>query len=171
MRRASRHRHLLSAALMTPGGMALLAMLGHGWGERRELARQTEQSQRQLALQARALAQLVDRGALHPPLRGRTVWCVDDDPRGGEAALAAAQPSAAPDLVLLDLHAGGADGPALFARMAEHWASAPQAILFTGDRDGAAQAIARRRGWCLLPKPVRPPAQRALVSQLLLRAA
>lgn len=125
------------------------------------------------------------------PLHGRTVWCVDDDAHsraaaramlerwgcrvplavGGRAAREAARRGEAPDLVLLDLHLGSERGPDVFAALAQAWGASPQVILVTADRSDAAQAIARNLGWQFLPKPVRPPALRALMTQLLLRAA
>ncbi|MCD9031171.1 PAS-domain containing protein [Luteimonas sp. Y-2-2-4F] len=122
-------------------------------------------------------------------LHGHAIWCVDDDARsceaaramlqrwgcrvplagGAEAALAAARPGQAPELVLLDLHLGEATGPDLMAQLATIWGAAPPVVLLTADRGEAAQAVARRHGWHFLPKPVRPPALRALMTQLLLR--
>lgn len=123
-------------------------------------------------------------------LRGCEVWCVDDDPRvceatrallqrwecmvglaaGADAALAAADAARAPDLVLLDIHlAGELDGPALYPRLCERWHCRPPVILVTAVRDEVLREQARRNGWGFLLKPVRPPALRALMTQLLLR--
>src|SRR5690606_227581 len=88
---------------------------------------------------------------------------------GADVALAAAQPGRAPDLVLLDLRLGDTTGPDLMTRLTAAWGTAPPVVLLTADRGDAAQAIAQRHGWRFLPKPVRPPALRALMTQLLLR--
>jgi histidine kinase len=124
-----------------------------------------------------------------PILHGCRVWCIDDDPRvceasrallerwacrvelaaGPEDALAAAQPGQAPELVLLDVRMGAHDGPALFARLCERWNAAPRVILVTAEPDPALRALAQERGWGFLSKPVRAPALRALMTQMLLR--
>jgi histidine kinase len=124
-------------------------------------------------------------------LQGRRVWCVDDDSHscvaarallerwgcevpyagGHRDALATARHGEAPDLLLLDLHLGGTDGVQVHAALAAAWGTSPPVILLTADRSDPAQALARAHGWEFLPKPVRPPALRALMSQLLLRAA
>lgn len=124
-------------------------------------------------------------------LRGRRVWCIDDDPRvceatrallqrwecvvelaaGAAEALAAAAPGAAPDLLLLDVHLAGVEGPALYPRLCERWQAKPPVILVTAERDETLRAQAQENGWGFLSKPVRPPALRALMTQLLLRRA
>ncbi|KLI98486.1 PAS-domain containing protein [Luteimonas sp. FCS-9] len=123
------------------------------------------------------------------PLRGRRVWCIDDDPHvcaatrlllrrwdcevaladGPEAALAAAAPGQAPELVLLDVRMGAHDGPTLFATLCERWQAAPLVLLVTAEADPDLRARARDAGWGFLAKPVRPPALRAAMTQLLLR--
>lgn len=125
------------------------------------------------------------------PLHGRTVWCVDDDSQscaaarallerwgcdvlfagGADAARAQAVSGEAPGLVLLDLHMGNDNGIDVFDALATRWGKTPPVILLTADRSDAAQQAARQRGWDFLPKPVRPPALRALMTQALLRAA
>lgn len=55
--------------------------------------------------------------------------------------------------------------------LAAVWGASPPVILLTADRSEPAQALARAHGWEFLPKPVRPSALRALMSQLLLRSA
>nr|WP_298131786.1 PAS-domain containing protein [uncultured Pseudoxanthomonas sp.] len=130
----------------------------------------------------------VDDGS---PLRGRHVWCVDDDPRvcdatrallerwdcevdlaaGPDAAMAAAIPGGSPDLLLLDVRLGDTDGPTLYARLCERWGTAPPVILVTAERDEALRALALERGWGFLAKPVKPAALRALMTQLHVRRA
>lgn len=130
----------------------------------------------------------VDDGS---PLRGRRVWCVDDDPRVCEAtrallqrwecevglaagpadALAAATPGQAPDLLLLDVRLGDTDGPTLYTRLCERWKSVPPVILVTAERDDALRALALQHGWGFLAKPVKPAALRALMTQLHVRRA
>ncbi|PPU92168.1 hybrid sensor histidine kinase/response regulator [Xanthomonas albilineans] len=124
-----------------------------------------------------------------PILHGCRVWCIDDDPRVCEAnsamltrwacrvdlaaspkqALAAAQPVHVPELVLLDIHMDEHDGPPLFAQLCARWQAEPRLILVTGEMDTALRALAQQNGWGLLIKPVRAPALRALMTQMLLR--
>jgi Signal transduction histidine kinase regulating C4-dicarboxylate transport system len=127
-----------------------------------------------------------------PLLQGCTVWCVDDDARvceasrallerwgcrvplaaGAQAALdLAASGAAAPQLMLLDVQLGEWRGPLLFDELAAHWPRPPQVVLVTADRDEAVRALAEERGWAYLSKPVRPPALRGLMTQLLLRGS
>lgn len=124
-------------------------------------------------------------------LGGYRVWCIDDDARvsaatrtllerwgccieladGPEQALAAAMPGMAPELLLLDVRLGDVTGPALYPQLVERWGQAPPVILITAERDEAIQQLAREHDWGLLPKPVRPPALRALMMQTRLRHA
>ncbi|MEJ2791122.1 MULTISPECIES: PAS-domain containing protein [unclassified Pseudoxanthomonas] len=142
------------------------------------------------ATTAQALPMLddIDDGS---PLRGRRVWCVDDDPRvceatralllrwecevdlasGPDDAMAAAVADQAPDLLLLDVRLGDTDGPTLYTRLCERWGSAPPVILVTAERDEALRALALERGWGFLAKPVKPAALRALMTQLHVRRA
>jgi histidine kinase len=125
----------------------------------------------------------------HTPLRGRRVWCVDDDPRvceatrallqrwdcavelaaGPELARRSARSGAAPDLLLLDVRMGETDGLALYPLLCAQWGSKPPVILVTAENDERAKAQAQANGWGFLSKPVRPPALRSLMMQLLLR--
>ncbi len=125
------------------------------------------------------------------PLRGRLVWCIDDDPRvceatrallnrwecdvglaaGPDDALAAAVPHAVPDLLLLDVRLGDTDGPTVYARLCERWRAAPPVILVTAEHDDAWRSLALQRGWGFLAKPVKPAALRALMTQLHVRRA
>lgn len=122
------------------------------------------------------------------PLRGCRVWCVDDDPHvcegarallqrwgcevglaaGAGEALAAARAGDAPQLLLLDLHLDGIEGTALYPRLCERWQATPPVILVTAERDEALRELCEQSGWGLLSKPVKPPALRALMTQLLL---
>jgi len=122
-------------------------------------------------------------------LAGCRVWCIDDDVRvceatrtllerwgcrvelaaGADAALAAARSGAAPEILLLDVLLGDITGPELYPQLAALWGSQPPAILVTAERDQALRDRARASGWGFLPKPVRPPALRALMMQLRLR--
>jgi histidine kinase len=122
-------------------------------------------------------------------LHGCRVWCVDDDAHVREAtrallerwgcmvtlaadgttALDEATPDAVPELLLLDVRMDGLDGPALYPRLCERWGATPPVILVTAERDEALRARAIDNGWGYSSKPVRPPALRALMSQLLLR--
>lgn len=130
-----------------------------------------------------------DAGDDDAPLRGTVAWCIDDDPRvveatrallqrwgcdvgfagGPAAALDAATPATAPRIVLLDMRLGDTDGPALYDALRARWGSAPAVVLVTAERDATVRALAAERGWGYLAKPVRAPALRALMSQLLLR--
>lgn len=124
-----------------------------------------------------------------PLLRGRRLWCIDDDPRvcqatrallqrwgctvgladGPAAARAAARAGQAPDLVLLDVRMGAVHGPELYRQLCALWQAEPPVVLVTAERDAALRERARAQGWGFLAKPVKPSALRALVSQLLLR--
>ncbi|WP_202843827.1 hybrid sensor histidine kinase/response regulator [Luteimonas saliphila] len=123
------------------------------------------------------------------PLHGCRCWCIDDDPRvceatrallerwgcvvpfagGPQGALAAAAPERIPQVVLLDVRMDGIDGPALYEQLCTRWRQAPPVVLVTAERDAALQREAADRGWGFLHKPVRAPALRALMSQILLR--
>lgn len=124
------------------------------------------------------------------PLRGCRVWCVDDDPRMREATrallqrwecvvglcagpdqalLAAAMPGSLPDLLLLDARLGDIDGLELYPRLCQRWGHAPPLILITAEGEENLRAMALENGWGYLSKPVRAPALRALMTQLLLR--
>ena len=118
------------------------------------------------------------------------VWCIDDDARvceasqallerwgcqvrfagGGPAALERAAAGApAPQLLLLDVQLGSHYGPDLFDALAIDWPRPPQVIVITAAREEALRTLFLERGWGYLAKPVRPPALRALMMQLLLR--
>lgn len=167
-------------------------LLGHRIGLRSQLGRGSVFSvtvpfgeAAAMAAEPAATPEPADESSLH----GRRIWCIDDDPRvreatravlqrwecdvafagGGIDALAAATPDAVPDLVLLDVHLDGIDGPALYPQLCERWQTEPPAILVTAERDDALRLRAQDNGWGFLSKPVRPPALRALMSQLLLR--
>lgn len=138
------------------------------------------------ALQAMPVA--IETGA-DSSLRGRRVWCIDDDPRVCEAtrallqrwecevgftgnageAMASAHAGAAPDVLVLDVLLDGIDGPTLYPRLCERWQATPPVVLVTAERDDALREQAQARGWGFLTKPVRPPSLRALMTQLLLR--
>jgi histidine kinase len=122
-------------------------------------------------------------------LHGRSVWCVDDDPRvrdavrallehwgcrvftAGSAADGAqlAAVSTAPDLLILDYHFGERTGPEILRELCERWSANPPVILVTAERNPALEEEARSRGWGFLHKPLRPPSLRALMKQLLIR--
>ena len=128
-------------------------------------------------------------GNTESALRGCRAWCIDDDPRVCEAtrallqrwdcdvaftggageAMQAARAGDAPDLLVLDVRLDGIDGPSLYPRLCERWRAAPPVVLVTAERDDALRESAQARGWGFLTKPVRPPALRALMTQLLLR--
>ncbi|MCF7750328.1 PAS-domain containing protein [Bacillus subtilis subsp. subtilis] len=123
------------------------------------------------------------------PLRQCRVWSIDDDPRvcaatrallerwgcavdladGPQAALDIASALNVPQLLLLDVRMGQWHGPALYEHLCEVWQARPPVILVTAERDDALRAQAVENGWGFLSKPVRPPALRALMTQLLVR--
>lgn len=135
------------------------------------------------------VAEPVNDSSGESPLRGCVVWAIDDDPHvsaatrallerwqcqvpqadGPAAALQAAGPGNAPHLVLLDVRMGEFDGPTLYQQLAQQWQQRPPVILVTAERDDALRALAADNGWGFLAKPVRPPALRALMTQMLLR--
>lgn len=132
---------------------------------------------------------LVVETSADSPLQGRIVWAIDDDPHvsaatrallekwgcrvaqaeGPQSALDAAQAGHAPALVLLDVRMGELHGPDVYETLCAAWQSRPPVILVTAERDEALKAHANAHGWGFLSKPVRPPALRALMTQLLLR--
>lgn len=123
------------------------------------------------------------------PLRQCRVWSIDDDPRvcaatrallerwgcrveladGPHAALEIASALNVPQLVLLDVRMGQWHGPDLYEQLCELWKARPPVILVTAERNDALKAQAAENGWGFLSKPVRPPALRALMTQLLVR--
>ncbi|WP_315386734.1 PAS-domain containing protein [uncultured Stenotrophomonas sp.] len=123
------------------------------------------------------------------PLRQCRVWSIDDDPRvcaatrallerwgcvveladGPQAALEIASTFNVPQLLLLDVRMGQWHGPDLYEQLCELWQARPPVILVTAERDDALKAHAAENGWGFLSKPVRPPALRALMTQLLVR--
>lgn len=123
------------------------------------------------------------------PLRQCRVWSIDDDPRvcaatrallerwgcnveladGPQAALEIASAFNVPQLLLLDVRMGEWRGPDLYEELCLLWQARPPVILVTAERDDALKAHAAEQGWGFLPKPVRPPALRALMTQLLVR--
>ena len=123
------------------------------------------------------------------PLRQCRVWSIDDDPRvcaatrallerwgcnveladGPQGALEIASALNVPQLLLLDVRMGQWHGPDLYEALCSLWQARPPVILVTAERDEALKAHAAEQGWGFLPKPVRPPALRALMTQVLLR--
>ncbi|WP_314101560.1 PAS-domain containing protein [uncultured Stenotrophomonas sp.] len=123
------------------------------------------------------------------PLRQCRVWSIDDDPRvcaatrallerwgcvvdladGPQAALEIASTFNVPQLLLLDVRMGQWHGPDLYEQLCELWQARPPVILVTAERDDALKEHAAENGWGFLSKPVRPPALRALMTQLLVR--
>jgi histidine kinase len=124
-----------------------------------------------------------------PILHGCRVWCVDDEPRvceatrvllerwecrvdfagAPDAALAAANAEEVPELLLLDVRMGEHYGPMLLPQLVQRWQREPRVILVTAEPDPALREHALDLGWGFLSKPVRPPALRALVTQMLMR--
>ncbi|MBN6151661.1 PAS-domain containing protein [Xanthomonas sp. AmX2] len=141
------------------------------------------------AAQVRAPTAVASDNGDDPILHGCRVWCIDDDPRvcdasrallerwacrvefaaGPDEALAAAQPGQAPEMVLLDVRMGQRDGPSLYPLLCARWGYEPRVILVTAERDDALRQQAQDAGWGFLSKPVRAPALRALMTQMLLR--
>jgi histidine kinase len=123
------------------------------------------------------------------PLRHCRVWSIDDDPRvcaatrallerwgcaveladGPQAALEIASALNVPQLLLLDVRMGQWHGPDLYDALCDLWQARPPVILVTAERDDALKAQAVENGWGFLSKPVRPPALRALMTQVLVR--
>lgn len=123
------------------------------------------------------------------PLRHCRVWSIDDDPRvcaatrallerwgcaveladGPQAVLEIASALNVPQLLLLDVRMGQWHGPDLYEQLCGLWQARPPVILVTAERDDVLKAQAAENGWGFLSKPVRPPALRALMTQLLVR--
>ncbi|WP_295910193.1 PAS-domain containing protein [uncultured Xanthomonas sp.] len=169
-------------------------LLGHRIGLRSQLGRGSVFSVTvplgdAAAAQRQVPAAMASDNGDDPILHGCRVWCIDDDPRvceasrtlltrwacqvelaaGPDQALAAAQPAQAPELVLLDVRMGDCHGPTLFAQLCARWQAEPRVILVTAEADPALRTLAQERGWGFLAKPVRAPALRALMTQMLLR--
>lgn len=124
------------------------------------------------------------------PLDGRVVWYIHEDPVGCQTtramlerwgclvpvasslseAIIHSRANIAPDFLLLDTSTGPGSAPAALSGLGDNWKTTPMVILLTTDRSPAAQSAAADHGWHLLPKPLRPPALRALMTHLLLRA-
>lgn len=180
-------------------GLAIVERIGRLLGHRIELRSQLGRGSvfvvtvalgdAAAAAQAQAPTAVASDNGDDPILHGCRVWCIDDDPRvceassallerwacrvelaaGPEQALAAAQAAQAPELVLLDARMGERAGPALFAQLCGRWNAEPRAILVSAEPDPALRALAQGQGWGFLSKPVRAPALRALMTQMLLR--
>ena len=88
---------------------------------------------------------------------------------GPQAALEIASAFNVPRLLLLDVRMGHWHGPDLYEHLCGLWNARPPVILVTAERDDTLKAHAAENGWGFLSKPVRPPALRALMTQLLLR--
>ena len=125
------------------------------------------------------------------PLQGCQAWYVDDDgptcsatsallqrwgceityAGGPQEALQQATPGQVPQVLLLDVHMGHDwYGPDVYTQLCQRWGHQPPMILVTAERDAALRRTAAEKGWGFLAKPVRPPALRAVMSQMLLRA-
>lgn len=122
-------------------------------------------------------------------LRGQRVWCIDDDPLaceatrltlerwgcrvevagGVDAFTAAASGARCPDILLLDVHLGEADGPRLYDQFCGGWNNAVPVVLLTAERGEAIRTLAAARGWSHLGKPVRPSALRSVLMQVVIR--
>ena len=59
----------------------------------------------------------------------------------------------------------------MYGQLCARWERSPALILVTAQRDEQLRAIVSERGWGYLLKPIRPPALRSLMTQLLLRQA
>jgi len=125
------------------------------------------------------------------PLQGCSVWCVDDDApvraamlallqrwgcrvtlaRDATEALALSGAAPAPQLLLLDYRLGDGNGLALLAELRQRLGSAVPAILLSAEADATLPVAAAAAGAAFLAKPLRPPALRALMTQLLLRGS
>jgi histidine kinase len=166
-------------------------LLGHTVGLRSWLGRGSMFS---VTVPLGSAAHVVVLPELPPPQDGslldaRCVWCVDDDPRVREATrvmlerwgcqvvtassaadgAALARENSPPNLVVLDYHLGERTGPEILYELRARWKSSPPVILVTAERDPAIEELARSQGWGFLLKPLRPPALRALMQQLLIR--
>ena len=86
-----------------------------------------------------------------------------------QAALQTAGPGQAPDILLLDVRMGDFHGPTLYPELCARWRRSPPVILVIAEHDDALRREAAAQGWGFLSKPVRAPALRALMSQVLLR--
>jgi signal transduction histidine kinase/CheY-like chemotaxis protein/PAS domain-containing protein len=124
------------------------------------------------------------------PLRGRRIFCLDDDALvrngvrmllqgwGCEVTLAASGAEAIglterlppPDLLLVDYRLPDGAGPDFVEHLHRRWETAIPVIMISAERDAQLRESFRQRSWAFLAKPVRPSELRALISQMLLRA-
>lgn len=124
------------------------------------------------------------------PLRGKQVWCIDDDAdvreatralledwgcrvvlaNSGTAALALAD-GGVPALILLDHQLGDTTGSELWPALRGRLRGDIPVIVMTAQRDAETLARIEALGLRYLAKPLKPAALRALMSQLLLATA
>ncbi|HYG07273.1 MAG TPA: PAS-domain containing protein [Stenotrophomonas sp.] len=122
-------------------------------------------------------------------LDGCPVWYVDDDAAACAAArtllerwgcevglagslwqaLGAAVPGNGPRLLLLDPGELPAQGMESYRQLCARWRAAPAVIAVSAEAGDSVRQHATQQGWGFLIKPLRPPALRALMTQLLLR--
>ncbi|MDE2220545.1 MAG: PAS-domain containing protein [Gammaproteobacteria bacterium] len=126
-----------------------------------------------------------------PSLAGLRVWCLDDDAlvrdgarallqgwgcvvtlaSSGKEALQLAASCPAADLLLVDYRLTDGVGPGFVADLRRLWGAAVPVIVISAERDPALRASMRDQEISFLAKPVRPAELRALLMQLLMRAA
>ncbi len=124
-----------------------------------------------------------------PMLHGCPVWCIDNGPNVCEAihsllerwhctvgftgnldeALTATTIAPPPELILMDVHIDEDTEHRLIPHLMTRWERTPRVILITPEQTPTLRDRALHRGWGVLGKPVRPPALRALMTQMLLR--
>jgi signal transduction histidine kinase len=131
---------------------------------------------------------IVRRGA--DGINGATVLCLDNEPAvlGGMEALLSGwgcrviavrdadsalrhfgEHAIVPDLALVDYHLDeDVDGIDTLDRLKGAWGADVPGIVITADHTQQAKQQAERRGYALLPKPVKPAALRALMGRILL---
>ena len=89
--------------------------------------------------------------------------------RSADEALTLSGNEPVPALLLLDYRLGETLGPDLLPLLFGRWQRPVPVIVVSAERDEALRAQAREAGWGYLPKPIRPAALRALMTQMLMR--
>jgi signal transduction histidine kinase len=126
--------------------------------------------------EASELAPIADAG-----LRGRKVWCVDDDRdvrdamrtllerwgcqvtlcASGEECLRTAKRAEAPDLLILDYSLGDCTGFDPLPELESIWGRVVPVVIVSGEHAAVLEEVIRDAPWPVLTKPIRPEELRA----------
>jgi histidine kinase len=124
-------------------------------------------------------------------LRGRRVWCIDDDGEvreatrtllerwgcdvtlcvDGDDCLRTARGTEMPDLLILDYRLGNRVGPELLPELESIWGRSVPVVIVSGERTALLRKALREAPWPVLAKPIRPEELRAGMLAMLIPAA